>query len=515
MKKIADLTGNKKIAFNMLANIISYSTTVLISFVLTPYLINNLGKEAYSFYPLTNNIISYMSVVMGALNAMASRYITIALAKGENERANQYFSSVFFSNLIIVGVLSVPVIIFIIFIDQVLSVPVNLLAAVRILFALSAASTMVNISFSVFGVATFAKNRIDLRSLRELCMSVLRIVLFVLLFCLFQPSIIYVGVVALVVALVGFCFQFYYTKTLLPEITITLKNFRFSYIKGILTSSVWNTINSLGNTLLSGAALIMANMFYGATAAAEYAIVQTVPVFLNGVISMLTGVFYPVIMNTYATGDKNALLREIKKSQVMVGFFATSVIGVFTGMSFYFFQLWTPGENATWLVMLTSIIIIPRVLVGCMWSLSNVSVAMNKVKTPALYLLTSGVLNVVLAYLCYRYTSIGIVSIPVLFVLIQIVWAGVFFPLYIAKELQVSWVTFYPPIARGFVATAVGLVLACVATSIVDVQSWLVFFIVGGCVGGATLCVNACIMLDKKTLQRLVQLVINKMKRNK
>lgn len=98
-------TSNKRIVINLISNIVSFSSTLLISLVLTPFLINTLGKETYSFFPLANNFVSYMTIVTNALNSMANRFITIEIAKKNNEKANMYFSSVFYSNLILSAIL--------------------------------------------------------------------------------------------------------------------------------------------------------------------------------------------------------------------------------------------------------------------------------------------------------------------------------------------------------------------------------------------------------------------------
>ena len=87
-----DSMSNKQIGINMVAQIISFSSNLLISFVLTPFLINNLGKETYSFYPIVNTFIMYMSIVTGALNTMASRFVTISILKGETGEAEKYFA---------------------------------------------------------------------------------------------------------------------------------------------------------------------------------------------------------------------------------------------------------------------------------------------------------------------------------------------------------------------------------------------------------------------------------------
>ena len=73
--------GNRRLAINLIANTISYGTTAVIAFFLTPYLVSTIGKEAYSFYPLANNFVNYMSVVTISLNSMASRFITIEIVK--------------------------------------------------------------------------------------------------------------------------------------------------------------------------------------------------------------------------------------------------------------------------------------------------------------------------------------------------------------------------------------------------------------------------------------------------
>ncbi|WP_249030541.1 oligosaccharide flippase family protein [Tannockella kyphosi] len=495
-------TENGRLLINMISNIVSYSTGVLMTFVLTPYLINNIGKEAYSFYPLANSLILYMSVVTNALNAMASRYITIAIAREDNAEANEYFSSTIIANLCISLLLLVPMTFIVLFIDVFLDIPINLIASVRVLFAFTFTNLLLNIITAVFGVATFATNRIDLRSLRELVLNLLKIFLYIVFFGLFNPDISYVGIVTFIVSLLGFIIQYGYTKKLLPNIRISINAFNISTVKTIIYSSSWNIINSLGSMLLAGSSLILANIFYGTTLAAEYAIVQTVPNFVNGLISMLTGVFYPVIMKTYAVESVEKLVLEVKKAQTFIGLFSTSVVGVFIVMSSSFFSLWTPLENIEWLNILSSITIIPHCIIGCMWILSYLSITLNKVKIPALYLSLSGLLNIVLAFLMYKYTNLGIISIPIISTAIQVIWVFIFFPIYSSLVLRVSIKTFYPAIIRGIVSFFSALFITTVGISFVEINSWISFFFVGGTIGLLVLFTNLFIMVDIDTIKK-------------
>ena len=506
-------SNNKRLAINMIANIVSYSSTLLISFVLTPYLINTLGKEAYSFYPLANNFVSYMTILTNALNSMASRYITMALTKKEIDKANSYFSSILFSNVIMAGVLLIPMLLIVWFIDTLLVVPVNLVGSVRILFSFSFATMLVNIITSVFGVATFSKNRIDLRSLRELIISVLRLLLFVVLFTCFTPTIIFVGIVAFVIALVNFGFQRFYTKKLLPEIVIDIKKFNTAYVKEVLFSGIWNSINSFGNMLLVSTSLILVNKFYGADAGGEYSIVQTVPNFINGIISMLTGVFYPMIMIKYAQGDIKGMIGEIKKSQRIVGLFSVSVIGVFVGLSYDFFRLWTPGQDYSQLVILSTITIMPHWIIGCIWSLSNVNIALNKIKIPALYMLGSGISNISVSVVVYNIFKPGVYAIPLISSVIQIIWVAIFMPLYAAKQLHIKWYMFYPTILRGGCACAITVALVTLVRNNILLNSWFKLMGTGVVLGGVVLLMNAIIVLDSSSRKALMNLVVNRLKK--
>lgn len=50
-----------------------------ISFLLTPYIIDTVGKEAYGFVGIANNFVSYAKLITLALNALAMRFITIKI----------------------------------------------------------------------------------------------------------------------------------------------------------------------------------------------------------------------------------------------------------------------------------------------------------------------------------------------------------------------------------------------------------------------------------------------------
>ncbi|MBR2529072.1 MAG: oligosaccharide flippase family protein [Blautia sp.] len=505
--------SRKQMAINMAANIVSYSANIIISFILTPFLINTLGKETYSFYPIANTIVSYLSVLTNAMNSMASRFVTVSIVKEEDEEANKYFSSTFAANLILSGLLLIPMALIVILLDRFMEVPVNSEAAIKALFVLVFSSALINISSSVFGIATFAKNRIDLRSLRELVTAVLRLLLFFLLYRFLPPSIVYVGIVALAVATVNILFQIFYTRTLLPDIRLSVANISLSHTKELFKASIWNAINTFGNTLLAGLSMVLANVFYGASASGSYSIVNTVPQFINGVIVMLVGIFYPVITYRYAASDKSGMIKEIKTAQSVIGILGCSIITVFSALASEFFSIWTPGENGNYLSFLSLITIIPHLIICCMWSLTNLNVVMNKVKIPALYTLFSGMMNLLLSYLVYRIWSPGLISLPIISSSLQVIWIGIFIPLYACRNLKVNKTTFYPVLIKALTCSVISFAIIAAGKKGFVLNSWLRLISFGGLCGIVVLCFMALVVFGPKETVTSLQMIRNKIRK--
>lgn len=504
--------GNKQISINMAANIVAYASNLLISFILTPFLINTIGKETYSFYPIANTIVSYMSVLTNSMNTVASRFVTVSLVQGKEKEANKYYSSVVAADFVMGIVLLVPMLFLVLFLEKFMEVPINSIAAIKGLFSLVFASTLVNIFGSVFGIATFAKNRIDLRSLREIVTAILRLILYVILYNVFPPSIIYVGIVTFLVAIVNVLFQYIYTRYLLPEIVINRKNMSFRHIKEVLFSSVWNVINSLGNTLLTGMTLILSNLLYGAVAAGTYSIVQIVPGFINGVITMLVGVFYPIITYKYALNDKKDLVDELLRSEKMIGFVTCATIVVFTALSEEFFTLWTPNENAQFLSILSAVTIIPHICISCVWSLTNLNVVMNKIKIPAVFTLLIGIANIIISVVVYKIWNPGLISLAIISTILQLLWIVIFIPQYACKSLSLKWTTFYLPILHALLCAVPVFIGVYILKQFVSIDNWIKFIGFGGIMGIVALVVFAFGMLGTDTIKECMQSIIKYIK---
>ena len=58
------MDNGKRLAINLVSNLTAFIIQFGINLFLTPYIVNSLGSEAYSFIPLTNNIIGYITCLL-------------------------------------------------------------------------------------------------------------------------------------------------------------------------------------------------------------------------------------------------------------------------------------------------------------------------------------------------------------------------------------------------------------------------------------------------------------------
>ena len=89
------------LVLNMSANIITFVINTAISFFLSPFIVRNVGVDAYGFIGLANNFISYATLITVAINSLSGRFVTVKIYENDMESANKYFSSVFIANTIL------------------------------------------------------------------------------------------------------------------------------------------------------------------------------------------------------------------------------------------------------------------------------------------------------------------------------------------------------------------------------------------------------------------------------
>lgn len=501
----------KRLAVNMVANVIAFGVQFGVSFVLTPYIIRTLGSEAYGFIPLANNFVGYTNIITVALNSMAGRFISIEVNRGDLKKANTYFNSVLIANIIMAGALLVPLVLIVLFANDLLNIPAHLLLDVQATFAFAFLGLVLTLVLSVFGCVYFVRNRLEISARNNIIGNVIRAGVLIGLFTLLQPKIYYVtGTVFLVNVYLCLC-NIKYTRELLPELKLRRGEFSWPAVRELVSSGVWNSVNELSMVLLTTLDLLLMNVFVGAQASGEYSLVKMLPTFIQSIVAVLVSVFIPQFTIYYAKKQGDKLINSIMFSVKVMGALLTIPIGYLIVFGADFYHVWVPGQDAHLLQGLSVLTLIPMVVTGSINTIYNVYTITNKLKVPALFLLGSGIVKVSLVIGMLKFTSLGIWTIPVIGLFEGLISNLTFTPIYAAHCLDLKWTTFYKSIFRGCLCVSSVMIISTLYRMVYVPTGWIGLIVAAAICGSLALGVNVFIAFDKADRTEFVLIVRGKL----
>ena len=506
----------KRLVINMTAQLTAFFVNLGISFVLTP-IIDKMIPNSYGFVNIANNFVMWAQVVVSALNTLASRYITIHLHKGEEQEASEYFSSVFFANMIMAAVFLLPAIFVILFIDRMFQVPVGVLGDVQILWAFVFLNFFISIITSVFSTSTYSMNRLELSSMATIVAEIARLGVLFVTYRFFPAYLFYIGLASVVSTSLMAVANAGFTKKLIPGIHISAKNFRWKKVKELVSLGAWNSVTRLGQMLLDGLDTMIANIFINPEAMTTLSLAKVIPTTLSSLMGTMVGVFAPSITIAYAKGDKKELMDTLKSSNRIMIFMMSIPIAFITAFGDKFFNLWISykdPEEIRQIYYLTVLSMGVLFVSASIQVLYQVFIITKKIQLNSIVIVASGVITTATVFILLNTTNLGLYAIAGVSVVIGLIRNMVFTPIYAAKCLDVKWTTFYSDIFMGLASIGIITAVAMASKLILPMDSWITFLVSGMLMGCVALVLNFLIVLRKAERDMVLEKVISKLKRS-
>lgn len=500
---------------NIITSVGVMVVNLFISFWLSPYIIRTIGVEANGFVSLANNFVTYANLIVTALNAMAARFITISYIRGEYKKANIYYNSVFWGNLIIVAVLFLPAAYLIIRLESFIDVPADILVDVKILFSLVFLSFFVRTGAPNWDCGTYITNRMDLSYIPNMATSILRCVLLVGMFTMWTPHVWYVSLTSTLIGFITLGIAGYYTHKLTPELQVKLKRPVCSWnaIKELVGAGIWSAIAGGGAMLLNGLDLLMCNLYIGATAMGVLSLSKTLPSILGQFSDAVTDAFLPEMTINFAKGDKEKLLHDIKRAMKISSVTVTIPAAGIVVMGDTFYSLWVPTQNARLLQLLTSLAILSYLINSGIIILHRVFAIVNRTRLSAAAMIVTGVSSLLITWLMIMFTDYDIYAVAGVSSIVTICKNVFFVTPATAVLLGYKWNQFYPQLGITMLCSSMIIVIGIMVRQFIAIHSWLTFFLACSIVGTVGLGVNVMIVLNKEERAYLHSKVIRKLRR--
>lgn len=514
--KSKTINNSKQMTINMLAAVVSFSINVGINFFLTPYLVKELGTEAYGFIGLANNFVQYASIVTAALNSMAGRFISIEYHKGEIDKASRYFSSVLVANGVIAMVMLLAGAIVTLTLECFLNISPDLVNSVKITFALTFLTFVVSVITAIFTTAAFVRNKLYINSIRDIISNSLKLILVIGLFSFLPAQLYFLALATLASGIFLLITNITVKKKILPEVKIKPSLFSFKLVKNILSAGVWCSVGYLCNALNTGLDLLICNITISATMMGLLSVAKTIPHCIDNLITTISNIFTPRFTILYAKGEKDKLVSENKFSTKVLSFIMTVPLAGFMAFGYDFYTLWQPTKTPEEIQIIQTLSVLACISFLCTChskTLYSMFTVCNKLKPSVLISFGSGVLNVILVLILVNFTDLGVYAIAGVSSVLISIKALTFVPLYTAHILKVKPTTYYSSIIRGWICFFVVLIFFMGINHFVTIGNWLTLIVACGASALVGYVISVPLIFSKKEMGKLKTTVMKKLKK--
>jgi membrane protein EpsK len=501
----------KQVTKNISMNMVSFIINVFIGLWTVPYLVKSVGIVAYGFVPLALMFAEYAGFIIQSLNASISRFLIIALQKNDYHQANQIYNTSLIVLLAFIVLQALIMSIVILNLSELINIPKSLENDVYWIFSLTAISFSISLMRGFFATILYANNRLDLIKIIEIFHQIIRVSVMVLFFSFDTPQLKYIGLANVIGVIFAFIWTYLLDRKLSGELRINFLLFDKSKVKEISSTGSWMLVNQIGMLLFLKVDLYLINKFVGATQAGMYAIISQVQYFIRIMLDVFLAAIWPLIMIYYA---KNEIGKLVELSKIFVKLSAILLaipIGLLCGSSEEVLQIWL-GKHVEGLDNLLIFMLAPLVIHFATGSVAAIQAAYNKIKVPAIVLITLGCIKILLAIFLTTQTHLGIYGIILAGIIALSMMETIFMPIYTSYILKVPNNTFLNPLISGIFSFFIILSLILIIKAFINVDTFLNLLIAYSMVSIIALPIIFIAFISKKERAILYNIMPEKIK---
>ncbi|TXT19196.1 MAG: Na+-driven multidrug efflux pump [Erysipelotrichaceae bacterium] len=405
------MTEQRMLAVNIGSRFFSYTINIGVNFFLTPYIVTALGAATYGYMGLGQNFISYIDIFTFMTAGTLFRFVMIAHTQKKQDDVNSFYSNSFFSTLIYLTTLIIPVSYAIYRLQDFIKVNPVIVNDVKILFVLLLINFIFNTFFLIFRTGTQMVNKIYLISIRDFFAVILETILLLSLYVFFEPKIYYLGISAVVISGMTLIYDYSMLKRFVPYVEIKIKHIQMDKLKELISTGFYYMVKQFSGVLLVGLDLLFANTFISELAMGQLAIAKILPKAMQSFLSLATGSFIVIFTKLYAQRRMEHLVVQVKRGIKVLGTVTMlpNVILIVYGLPFY--KLWIPAQDVQLIYVLSVTTALVLVMNGLMFPLNSIFTVTNRLKVSALVGMLYGIISAVTTLLFLVFTDFGIYAI--------------------------------------------------------------------------------------------------------
>lgn len=306
--------NNKLLVKNTIALYCRTAIVMVVSLVVTRYLLKVLGEDDYGLYNVVASVVVLFTFLNASMNQAIQRFITYELGRENQDGLQIVFSMSFITQLMMIIVLVLmSEAIGVWFINYQLKIDPERLLSANWAFQLSILTFCINFLRVPYESTVIAYERMSFFAYASIVDSIIKLTLVFLLYISpLDKLIAYSALLAAEAALMYVVYRIYCRKK------FEICRFRFLWNKNIfislITFSGWSVCGSATNIATQKGFFLLLNYYVSLVANAAMGIATQVSTAVNSFVTGFQTSFRPQIVKAYAQDDKEYLVSLITKT---------------------------------------------------------------------------------------------------------------------------------------------------------------------------------------------------------
>jgi len=425
----------KTIAKNIFSNYVGLAGSVVIAFVLSPFLVHTLGDTKYGIWSLVSALTGYMALLDLGVSSAISKYVARYKALKDYKSLNKVIASGL--------VLMIAVGLLLVFLSPLLATAVvsltkleePLASTVHTLILVASLDICVFVITGILGGCMFGFQRFEIINGVNLTVAFIKAILFY--YALTHGfDLVAMGLISLLGNIIAGICMFLSVTFIEPQVKIDLKKADRPTVVSIFHFGRFTFLSMLAMQLVYYSDAFVIGFFMSAAAITYYTIPWSLSEYTNKLTLAIAQTFTPVFSQQDATqGDVATYQTYVTGTKFMLFISNLLCVGVLV-VGYYFLAIWMGPTYAEKCGTILSIMFLTQMVKGPQLLSYSILLATSRHRVFSLYNFGFSVLNLVLSIILIQ--SYGLIGVAVGTAITQMMFYGIITPILTSRVLGSS-----------------------------------------------------------------------------
>jgi O-antigen/teichoic acid export membrane protein len=296
----------RRLIRNISSQWIALGAQLVISVLMTPFMVKRLGDDGYGIIALVSGLVGYSGILYFGLGAAVVKFVAEHHAREDHDELNATCSTIFGVYLAFGALCFVLALVLAVPLPYVFQIPAAHANDARLMLVMMGVGLLVQFPGSVYGGILMGLERFDVMNKYNFVLLILRSAA-VYTVLLARPTVVLVGAVTMASLIAEQAFAYVYAKRTLPRLQLSLARFERARLRHLFTFSAQSFLFTLSEKLINYTDEFVISQYHGPGAVTRYVIPLRLVDYARDALDKATLVLMPGVSATAARGDVEAL----------------------------------------------------------------------------------------------------------------------------------------------------------------------------------------------------------------